>query len=209
MTDKVARYRKLAHALAKLGDEQAKAITTDRYRLMYHYFVRSAGLTSAVILLVETGHLAAAYALEKSIVDALLNGLYIGYVAPDKEVERTILLASRGRCTGHSGMAKRAKLLDMELRRRRSFMTGMFEKLVKDTSERLNEFGHGGLLSTALEIKDLPPEIGNKMLSGSVLLLHLFLSNVFLLEGLDLTPLEALQKEFDENSATVSVTKYL
>ena len=30
MTDKIARYRKLAESLAKLGDEHAKAITTDR-----------------------------------------------------------------------------------------------------------------------------------------------------------------------------------
>jgi len=68
MTDKVPRYRKLAESLAKLGDEHAKAITTDRYKLMYHYFIRCAGLTSAVILLVEAGYLAAAYALEKSLV---------------------------------------------------------------------------------------------------------------------------------------------
>jgi hypothetical protein len=69
MTDKVPRYRKLAESLARLGDEHAKAITTNRYKLMYHYFVRCAGLTSAVILLVETGHLSAAYALQKSLVD--------------------------------------------------------------------------------------------------------------------------------------------
>jgi hypothetical protein len=85
MIDKVSRYRKLAKSLAELGDEHAKAITTDRYKLMYHYFNRCSGLTSAVILLVETGHLAAAYALEKSLVDALLAGLYIGYVASERE----------------------------------------------------------------------------------------------------------------------------
>jgi hypothetical protein len=49
MTLKVSRYRKLAESLARLGDEHAKAITTDRYKLMYHYFVRCAGLTSAVV----------------------------------------------------------------------------------------------------------------------------------------------------------------
>jgi len=197
MTDKVPRYRKLAESLAKLGDEHAKAITNDRYKLMYHYFIRCAGLTSAVILLVENAHLAAAYALEKSLVDAMLNGLYIGYVASDKEIERNIALALKGRCTGHSGMSKRAKLLDETLRQRRTFMTGMFEDMVKRTSERLNEFGHGGLLSTALEVKSLPPEVGNKVLAESVFVLHIFLSNVFLLENLDLAPLEALQREFD------------
>jgi hypothetical protein len=197
MTDKVPRYRKLAESLAKLGDEHAKAITTDRYKLMYHYFVRCAGLTSAVILLVENAHLAAAYALEKSLVDAMLNGLYIGYVASDKEIERSVALALKGRCTGHSGMSKRAKLVDEAIRQRVPLMTGMFEGIVKNASERLNEFGHGGLLSTALEVKSLPPEVGNKVLAESVLVLHLFLSNVFLIEGLDLSPLEALQGEFD------------
>jgi hypothetical protein len=196
MTQKISRYRKLAESLAKLGDEHAKAITTNRYKLMYHYFIRCAGLTSAVILLVETGHLAAAYALEKSLVDALLNGLYIGYVAPDREIEDSIAMALKGRCTGHSGMKKRAKLLDEKFRQRRGFMTGMFEDMVKRTSEQLNEFGHGGLLSTALEIKNLPPEVENKALARSVFVLIIFLGNVFVLENLDLTPLETLQAEF-------------
>jgi hypothetical protein len=143
MTDKVPRYRKLAKSLAQLGDEHAKAITTDRYQLMYHYFIRCSGLTSAVILLVETGHLAAAYALEKSLVDALLNGLYIGYVASEKEIKESIALALKGRCTGHSVMKKRARMIDENFSRRRVFMTGMFAEMVKRTSEHLNEFGHG------------------------------------------------------------------
>jgi hypothetical protein len=199
LTDKVARYRQLAKSLAELGDHHAKAITTNRYRLMYHYFIRCSSLTSAVISLVETGHLAGAYALEKSLVDALLNGLYIGYVASDKEIEESIKMAMQGRCTGHSRMKHRAKLVDENFRHRRTFMTGMFEDIVKRNSERLNEFGHGGLLSTALETKNLPPEIGNKVMAVSVLVLILFLGNVLVLENLDLTPLEDLQREFDES----------
>lgn len=210
MTDKISRYRELAESLAKLGDEHAKAITTDRYKLMYHYFIRCAGLTSAVILLVERGHLAAAYALEKSLVDALLNGLYCGYVAPDKEIEDSIAMALKGRCTGHSGMKKRARLLDEKFRQRRAFMTGMFEDMVNRTSEHLNEFGHGGLLSTVLKIKNLPPEVENKVLARSVFVLIIFLSSVFLLEGLDLTPLEALQERFaGAGGELAEVTQYL
>jgi hypothetical protein len=207
MTDKVPRYRKLAQALAKLGDEHAKAITTNRYKLMYHYFIRCSRLTSAIILLVETGQLAAAYALEKSLVDALLNGLYLGYVASDKEIEDTIALALKGRCTGHSGMKKRARMLDANFSQRRSFMTGMFEDMVKRTSEQLNEFGHGGLLSTALELKTLPPEVGNKVLAQSVFVLIIFLGNVFVLENLDLTKLESLQKEFQGTTDELVVAK--
>jgi hypothetical protein len=198
-TDKIPRYRKLARSLAELGDKHAKAITTDRYKLMYHYFVRCSGLTSAIMLLVETGHLAAAYALEKSLVDAMLNGLYLGYVASDKEIEETIALALKGRCTGHSGMKKRAKMLDVNFSQRRTFMTGMFEEIVRRTSEQLNEFGHGGLLSTALEVKNLPAEVENKILAQSVLPLILFLGNVFILENIDPAPLEALQREFDDS----------
>jgi hypothetical protein len=136
MTEKVSRYRKLAKSLAELGDEYAKAITTDRYKLIYHYFIRCSGLTSAVILLVETGHLAAAYALEKSLVDALLTGLYIGYVASEKEIKESIALALKGRCTGHSVMKKRARMIDEKFSQRRVFMTGMLEEMVKRTSEQ-------------------------------------------------------------------------
>jgi hypothetical protein len=108
MTDKISRYRKLLQSLAALGDEHAKAITSNRYKLMYHYFVRCVSLTSAIILLVEARNLPGAYALEKSLVDALLNGLYFGYVASDSELEDTIAMALQGRCTGHSRMRKRA-----------------------------------------------------------------------------------------------------
>jgi hypothetical protein len=209
MTDKVSRYRNLAQSLAKLGDSHAKAITTNRYKLMYHYFIRCSSLTSAVILLVEAGHLAAAYALEKSIVDALLQGLYIGYVASDKEIEHNIAMALKGRCTGHSRMKKLAKLLDHRCGQRKKFMTGMFEDMVRRTSERLNEFGHGGLLSTALEIRSLPEEVGNKVLAESVLALHIFLSYVFLLEDLDLSPLEALQQEFAGVRGELTEMKHL
>ena len=210
MTDKVHRYRKLAKSLAQLGDENAKAITTDRYKLMYHYFIRCSGLTSAVILLVEAGHLAAAYALEKSLVEALLNGLYIGYVASEREIKENIALALKGRCTGHSAMKKRARMIDENFSRRRVFMPGMFEEMVKRTSERLNEFGHGGLLSTVLEVKSLPPEVGNKVLARSVFVLIIFMGNVFMLENLDLTPLEALQKDFDGTGDELTeVNQYL
>src|SRR4051794_34420148 len=112
MTNKISRYRNLLHSLAALADEHAKAITSNRYRLMYHYFVRCVSLTSAIILLVEVGNLTGAYALEKSLIDALLNGLYFGYVASDKELEDTVAMALKGRCTGHSGMRKRAKMID-------------------------------------------------------------------------------------------------
>jgi hypothetical protein len=94
-------------------------------------------------------------------------------------------------------MKKRAKMIDENFSRRRVFMTGMFAEMVKRTSEQLNEFGHGGLLSTVLEVKSLPPEVGNKVLARSVFVLIIFLGNVFMLENLDLTPLENLQKEFD------------
>jgi hypothetical protein len=48
-----------------------------------------------------------------------------------------------------------------------------------------------------LEVKSLPTEVGNKVLARSVLVLIIFLGNVCMLENLDLTPLETLQKEFD------------
>jgi hypothetical protein len=143
--------------------------------------------------------------LEKSIVDALLNGLYIGYVASDEEIEKDVKMAMAGRCTGHSGMRKRARLLDENFRHRKTFMAGKLEEIVKQNSERLNEFGHGGLLSTALEGKNLPPEVGNKVMSGTVLVLTLFVGNVLILENLDLAPLENLHQQFDELGQVVTI----
>ncbi len=210
MTDKVLRYRKLLQTLAALGDEHAKAIASNRYRLMYHYFVRCVALASAIVTLVEVDNLTGAYALEKSLVDALLNGLYLGYVSSDKEIEETIALATRGRCTGHSGMKKRAKMIDDSFSQRRTFMASQFEDMVKRTSEFLNEFGHGGLLSTALGVVSLPPEVANKVLSQGVFVIIIFLGNVCILENLDLAPLEAAQKEFQQaNHELVPATRYL
>jgi hypothetical protein len=197
MTGKVSRYRKLAQSLAELGDKHAKAITSERYRLMYHYFVRCSSLTSATVLLVENGLLAAAYALQKSIVDSMLNGLHIGYVAKDSELKSLIALALKGRGTGYSGMERRARDIDAAFQKRRPFMGSVYS-IVKRTQESLNEFGHGGLLSTALEAGTLPPEVGYKVLADSVLTLLFFLGNVFVLENFDLAPLEVLMREFGE-----------
>jgi hypothetical protein len=197
IADKCSRYRKLSQSLAEIGDQHARAITNQRYRLMYHYFVRCSGLTSATVLLVENGFLAAAYALQKSIVDSMLNGLYIGYVAKDAEINRLITLALKGRGTGYSKMERRARDIDAAFQKRKPFMMSV-HSIVKRTQESLNEFGHGGLLSTALEAGTNPPEVGNKVLADCVLTLLFFLGNVCILENLDLAPLELLMKEFDE-----------
>jgi hypothetical protein len=197
MTDKLSRYRKLAQSLAEIGDNHAKAIKSERHRLMYHYFVRCSSLTSAAVLLVENGLLPAAYALQKSIVDSMLNGLHIGYVAKDSEINRLITLALKGRGTGYSGMERRARDIDAAFQKRRPFMMGV-HSIVKRTQESLNEFGHGGLLSTALEAGTMRPEVGYKVLADSVLTLLFFLGNVCILENLDLAPLELLMREFDE-----------
>src|SRR5438067_1856424 len=186
MTEKLPRYRKLIHSLAAIGDEHAKSITSNRYRLMYHYFIRCVRLASAILLLVEDKNLGAAYALQKSLIDALLNGLYFGYVATEKEFQETINMALKGRCTGHSRMKKRAQMIDADFSKRRVYMAGMFGDMVKRTSQQLNEFGHGGLLSTALEVLDLPTEVSNKLLSQTVFVLIIFLGNVFVIENLDL-----------------------
>ena len=198
MTDKLPRYRKLVQSLASLGDEHAKAITPHRYRLMYHYFIRCAALASAIITLVEAENLTGAYALEKSLVDALLNGLYLGYVASDQEIEKAIALALRGRCTGHSGMRKRATKIDANFSQRRTFMRAQFEEMV------------GGLLSTVLGTKNHPPEVANKVLSQAAFVLIIFLGNVSIMENLDMEPINAALQEFQLTSAELApVTRYL
>jgi hypothetical protein len=196
MTDKISRYRNLAKSLAEIGYKHASEIRTQRYRLMYRYFVRCSRLSFATVLLVENGFFSAAYALQKSIVDGMLNGLYIGYVAKDVELDRLIKLALKGRATGYSGMGKRARQIDAELRKRSRFTTEM-HIIVRNTQELLNEFGHGGLLSTVMEA-EMPPEVGYKVLADSVLTLLCFLGNVYIVENIDLAPIQQLMREFDQ-----------
>jgi hypothetical protein len=96
-------------------------------------------------------------------------------------------------------MNKRAKLLDEEFQRRRSFMDGsMLQGIVKRTSEHLNEFGHGGLLSTGLNAKKVSPAVQKQIVDRSVFVLVIFMGQVFVQENLDLDPLEALQQELAE-----------
>src|SRR5258706_1819765 len=102
----------MGESIAEMGEKTGNENTNDRKKLMYYNFLRCSRLTSATVLLVQEGNLTAAYALEKSLDDALLNGLYFGYVASDKEIEETIESALKGRCTGHSRMRQRAKMLD-------------------------------------------------------------------------------------------------
>jgi len=65
-----------------------------------YFCVRCAGLVSGVVVLVEHNHLSAAYALEKSVVDAVINGLYIGYAADDTELEGLVSIKLKGKETG-------------------------------------------------------------------------------------------------------------
>jgi len=79
--EKIQRYRKLVQSSTDLGNSHAKSLQTKRHQLTYFYFVRCAALVSGVVVLVENKHLSAAFALQKSVADAVSNGLYLGYAA--------------------------------------------------------------------------------------------------------------------------------
>src|SRR5580704_4373566 len=95
--EKIQRYRKLVQSLTDLGHSHAKSLQTKRHQLMYFYFVRCAGLVSGVVVLVEHKHLSAAFALQKSVVDAVINGLYLGYAADDTEFNGLVSLTMKGK----------------------------------------------------------------------------------------------------------------
>lgn len=197
--EKIQRYRRLMQSLMALGHSHAKAIQTKRHQLIYFYFLRCAGLVSGVVLLVENKQVSAAFALQKSIVDAVINGLYLGYAADDTEFNRLVAMTMRGKETG--SVHKRAAKLDAALCKRRKFMSGQFAELVKQTEEYVNEFGHGGVLSTSLDVIEHPPQVAYKMLADCTLLMLNFLSNVYILEDIDLSPLKALMEEFQQAKA--------
>lgn len=194
--EKTQRYRKLVQSLTDLGHNLAKSIQTKRHQLMYFYFVRCAGLVSGVVVLVEHKHLSAAFALQKSVVDAVINGLYLGYAADDSEFNRLVSMTMKGKETG--SVRKRAAKLDEALSRRKKFMSGQFAELVNKTEEYVNEFAHGGVLSTSLDVIEHRPQVAYKVLADCTLLMINFLGNVYILENVDLSPLNALMKEFQQ-----------
>jgi hypothetical protein len=192
--EKTQRYRRLIQSLTDLGRSHAKSIRTKRHQLMYFYFVRCAGLVSGVVVLVEHKHLSAAFALQKSVVDAVINGLYLGYAADEVEFNRLLSLTMKGKETG--SVRKRAARLDAALSKRKKFMSGQFVELVTKTEEYVNEFAHGGILSTSLDVIEHSPQVAYKVLADCTLLMINFLSNVYISEDIDLSPLKSLMEEF-------------
>jgi len=167
--EKIQRYRRLVQSLTDLGHSHAKAIQTKRHQLTYFYFVRCAGLVSGVVILVENKHLSAAFALQKSVVDTVINGLYLGYAADDTEFNRLVSMTIKGKETG--SVRKRAAKLDAALSKRKKFMSGQFAELVKKTEEYVNEFAHGGVLSTSLDVLEYPPQVAYRVLADCTLLM--------------------------------------
>lgn len=119
--EKIQRYRKLVQLLTNLGHSHAKSIQTKRHQLTYFYFIRCARLVSGVVVLVERKHLSAAFALQKSVVDAVINGLYLGYAADDIEFNRIVSMTMKGKEVG--SVRKRAAKLDAALSKRKKFMS--------------------------------------------------------------------------------------
>jgi len=101
-------------------------------------------------------------------------------------------------------MERRAREIDEAIEKRRPHVRADFYNIVKPTREFLNEFGHGGLLSTVLEAECLPPEVGYKVLADSLLTVISFLGNVFIMENLDLSPLQQVLQEFDDKNKTTN-----
>ncbi len=151
---------------------------------------------SGVVILVEQRHLSAAFALQKSVVDALINGLYLGYAADDTEFNRLVSLTMKGKETG--AVQQRAAKLDAALSKRKRFLSGQFVELIGKTSEYVNEFAHGGVLSTSLDFIEYSPKVAYRILSDYTLLMISFLGNVYILEDIGLTPLNALMKQFQQ-----------
>jgi len=143
-----------------LGHSHAKSVQTKSHQLMYFYFVRCAGLVSGVVVLVRAQALSAAFALQKSVVDAVINGLYLGYAADEVEFNRILSMKMKGKETG--SVRKRAAKLDAALSKRKKFMSGQFVELVTKTEEYVNEFAHGGVLSTSLDIIEHSPQVAYK-----------------------------------------------
>lgn len=83
-------------------------------------------------------------------------------------------------------------------RNARNSCPNQFVELITKTEEYVNEFAHGGVLSTSLDVVEHSPKVAYKVLADCTLLMINFLGNVYILEDMDLSPLNDLMQKFQQ-----------
>lgn len=130
--------------LKNLGDEWAKLSTTKRHDLVHQYFDRVFHIASGMVTLAEYDNSIAVFALQKSLYEAVLYGLYYGYIIDDADLENHLHKAAMRETTKISW--EDAKRIDA--RAKATYLTN-----ISQTRKRFsNEWQHGGLIALQLNL---------------------------------------------------------
>jgi len=152
----VSEARAQASQLTTLGNQWANLGTTQRHRLLHLHFLRLSALVSGALTLVEVNNPQAAFALDKSILDTLFGGLYIGYTIDEAMLQENIKKGGMGRGTPHPSWTKMANAVDENLRAKKQLfknLTGSLLTILDKYREQANTFQHRGLFSIVLQDK--------------------------------------------------------
>lgn len=205
-SQKIEKYRQLAYDLVEIGKQQQVYANTPARKMLFQYFVRLGDLVFGTIACVEANCLGGAYALEKSIFDAVLRGLFLGYVATEAEIKTEIEKVAKGQFGGYSAKRQTAEKVDKALHAKRPAMQGRIAEWLGIRKQMLNEYQHGGLASTVLSFGPHPAEFENGIMGTAAMDLNLYLSIIFLVEGLDVRPLEEAMLRFDDLKQLAAVS---
>jgi hypothetical protein len=184
--------------LVALGDQWAKLGTTERHRLLHLHFLRLTALVSGAFTLIEAGNAPAAFALDKSILDAVFGGLYIGYAIEEMTLQENIKKGSRGRGTPHPSWTTMAKAVDEQLYIKKPFfktnLAGSLLGFLDKYREQANTFQHGGLFSIVLQDKNIPPKLLENLAHRCVGAMVAYLQYIAMFEGIPIDELRRIRQ---------------
>jgi hypothetical protein len=203
----VEQMRAQASQLVALGDEWSKLGTTERHRLLHFHFLRLTALVSGALTLIEVGNAPAAFALDKSILDTLFGGLYIGYAIEETTLQENIKKGGKGRGTPHPRWTTMAKAVDEQLYIKKpgfkGKVTGSLLGFLDNYREQANTFQHGGLFSIVLQSKNLPPKLLENFARRCVGTMVTYLHYVAMFEGI---PIDELRRIHSPKTPAVTPT---
>ena len=203
----VEQVRAEVSQLVALGDQWAKLGTTERHRLLHLHFLRLTALVSGALTLIEVGNAPAAFALDKSILDTLFGGLYIGYAVEETTLQENIKKGGKGRGTPHPSWTTMAKAVDEQLYIKKRFfkekLTGSLLGFLDKYREQANTFQHGDLFSIVLQDKNLPPKLMGNFAHRCAGTMVAYLQYIAMFEGI---PIDELRRIHAVKTTAVTST---
>jgi hypothetical protein len=204
----VEQTRAQVSQLVAIGDQWAKIGTTERHRLLHLHFHRLIALVSGALALIEVGNAPAAFALDKSILDTLFGGLYIGYAIEETKLQENIKKGGKGRGTPYPSWIMMAKAVDEQLYIKKPALkekvTGSLLGFLDKYREQANTFQHGGLFSIVLQDRSLPPKLLENFAHRCIRTVVTYLRYIAMFEGIPIA--ELLRINSAKTSAAASAT---